>query len=77
MTLGVEHFELVQRSFAHTWNENLPDAARSQLPHGMTPAIPPVEIAHHRHTPGTRSPDSKGDTTHAVQSQAPRTQRLV
>ena len=66
VTLGVEHFELVQRSFAHPWNENLPDTARSQLSHGMTPAIPPIEIAHHRHPPGTRAPDGEGDATHTV-----------
>ena len=64
--LGQE-LELVERASCQSGQEQLPDAAFAPQPHRVAPAVPLVEVAHHRHAAGIRRPDGKG---HAVDVQA-------
>ncbi|KAF1029383.1 MAG: hypothetical protein GAK37_01794 [Pseudomonas sp.] len=62
-TVGAEQFVLVGRARLQVRDKQLPHTGRMTQTHGVPAAVPHVEIAHHRHSPGVRRPHGK---THAV-----------
>ena len=73
------NFIFVERAVCEFGNEEFPEAGCSAVRHGMTAAIPLVEVAHDTHSRSVRRPDDKmdsGDTLHRPehilqQAQAP------
>ncbi len=67
------HAELVEGSFAESRDEELPDAAGDVLLHGMTAAIPSIEVADDADAGGVGGPDGEVDaidTVHVAQLRA-------
>jgi hypothetical protein len=47
-------------------HEDLPDPDAGVQAHGVSTAVPAVEVAHHAHPAGGRRPDAEADALHAV-----------
>ena len=56
------NFILIERTVCEVRNEEFPEAGGSAIRHGMTTAIPLVEVAHDTHSRGVRCPDDKMDS---------------
>ena len=59
--------ELVPLALTESGDEQLPDARRQQMPHRVHAAIPPVEIANHRHALRIGRPHGKVHAADAAQ----------
>ena len=57
---------LVGLAFPEARNEQFPDAAASAHAHGMTVAVPVIEIPHHAHPLRIRSPHRKGHAANSL-----------
>ncbi len=64
--VGADQLVLVGEAGANVGDEDLPDAGVAAQPHGMPPAVPGVEVAHHRDPPGVRRPDREVDAVGAL-----------
>ncbi|MNV13562.1 hypothetical protein D3C71_1042100 [compost metagenome] len=64
--VGGDDLELVARTGDHARYEDLPDTGLRPEPHRMTPAVPVVELAQHRHPACVRRPDRKAHALHAL-----------
>ena len=53
---GIDDLELVVPTGPDTGDEQLPDAARPERPHGQEPAVPRAEVAHDPHGAGVGRP---------------------
>ena len=60
------YLEFIQRAFAKTWNENLPNAAHATVSHGVNAPVPKIEITHDTHALRVRRPHSEMHATHSV-----------
>ncbi len=58
-------FKLVNLPLPQLGNEKFPHAAPAAHAHGVTPAVPMIEIAHHAHALGVRRPHRKRHAPHA------------
>src|SRR5262245_19964542 len=71
------HFILVERAVCKAGNEELPEAGRAAIGHGMPTSVPLIEITHHAHATGVWSPDDKMNSRNALDRAHVRTERLV
>ncbi len=54
--IGADDLELVGNAFLDVGNEGFPHARAAAQAHGVSPPVPGVERAHHRHPPRVRGP---------------------
>ena len=56
--------ELVNCAFSEPWNEKLPDPGAASNAHGVSAAIPAIEVSNDTDAPGVGSPDRELHATH-------------
>src|SRR5580765_2481770 len=66
VSVKIFDLELVMRPFAHARNKNLPDTRRPKRSHGMTAAIPLVEIANDTDALRVGRPDGEAGAGDAI-----------
>jgi hypothetical protein len=76
LALRRQDLELVGIAHRHVRREDLPHAAFAAQPHHVTPAVPVVEVADHRHAARIRRPDREGHALDAVHLAQVRAQAL-
>ena len=73
---AILQFILVDLAGMDARHENFPDAALEAAAHGMTPAIPAIEIANDTHLARVRGPNGEAGAGNAVDGHGMRTQLL-
>src|SRR5258708_4748460 len=58
--------KFVERAFAQSGQEDLPDTLARMVAHGMDPTVPPVEVADDAHTLRVGRPHSEGHARYPV-----------
>ena len=75
--MGAQNFKLVNVTAHHLGQKDFPHPAAVAQTHGVTPPVPLVETADHRHPLGIGRPDRKARSRHAGAHFRVRTQAFV
>src|SRR5215469_12704397 len=77
VSVNVPDFKFVNRTFAHAWNENLPNARRAERTHHVPATVPVIEAADHADALGIWGPNGEARAGHAIDDTELRTQFFV
>ena len=66
LSLPFANLIFIMRPFFNAWDEQLPNAGRTEMPHRMKPAVPTVEVADHTDPLRVRRPDRETGARHTV-----------